>query len=48
MSTAADLDYYLNRKPTRDEVEEAAEWQDDNPDTGLAEWVNAMIGIGAL
>jgi hypothetical protein len=48
MSTAADLEYYLDRKPTSDEIAEAEEWQQDHPGIGLNEWVDAMIEIGAL
>jgi hypothetical protein len=43
-----DLTYYLDRKPTSDEVAEAEEWQQDHPGVNLSEWVDAMIEIGAL
>lgn len=45
---ANDLEYYLERKPTDDEIAEAEEWQQNHPGVGLAEWVDAMIEIGAL
>jgi hypothetical protein len=48
MSTAADLEYYLSRKPTADEVQEADDWLTENPGGNLDEWVSAMIEIGAL
>lgn len=48
MSIAADLEYYLNRKPTSEEVEEAEEWQEDHPGVNLSEYVEAMIEIGAF
>lgn len=48
MSIAADLEYYLDRKPTNDEVVEAEEWQQDHPGASLSEYVDAMIEIGAL
>lgn len=45
---AGNLEYYLDRKPTSDEVAEAEEWQRFNPGADLSEWVSAMIEIGAL
>lgn len=48
MNLAADLEYYLDRKPTAAEIEEAEEWQQDHPGVGLAEYVDAMREIGAL
>lgn len=48
MSTAANLEYHLDRKPTSDEVAEADEWVQDNPGADLSEWVSARIEIGAL
>jgi hypothetical protein len=48
VSTADDLAYYLDRKPTADEVQEADDWKQDNPGVNLAEYVDAMIEIGAL
>jgi hypothetical protein len=42
------LTYYLGRKPSDDEVAEAEEWQEDHPESDLAEFVEAMIEIGAL
>jgi len=47
-NTAQDLEYYLSRKPTSEEIAEADEWQQNNPGVGLSEWVDAMIEIGAL
>ena len=44
----SDLEYYLDRKPTAAEIEEAEEWQQDHPGVGLAEYVDAMKQIGAL
>lgn len=48
MNLAADLEYYLDRKPTAAEIEEAEEWQQDHLGSSLAEYVEAMIEIGAL
>lgn len=48
MNLEGDLEYYLDRKPTHEEIEEAEEWQQDHPGSGLAEYVEAMIEIGAL
>lgn len=44
----ADLEYYIGRKVTNQEYEEAMEWQDDHPGSDLAEYVDAMKQIGAL
>lgn len=48
MNLALDLEYYLERKPTGEEVSAAEEWQQDHPGVGLAEYVDAMIEIGAF
>ena len=48
MDIAKDLEYYLDRKPTNEEISEAEEWQTYNPGANLSEWVDAMIEIGAL
>lgn len=48
MSTKDDLTYYLDRTPTADEIAEADAWAQDHPGTGLNEYVEAMIEIGAL
>jgi len=48
MNLAADLEYYLDRKPTSEEIQEAEEWQMDHPGSNLSEYVDAMIEIGAL
>lgn len=45
---ANDLEYYLDRKPTADEIVEAGDWQLNHPGSNLNEWVDAMIEIGAL
>lgn len=42
------MEYYLGRKVTQAEVEEAEEWQEDHPESDLAEYVEQMIAIGAL
>lgn len=42
------LTYYLGRKPTKAEVAEAEEWQEDHPESDLAEYVEAMMEIGAF
>lgn len=42
------MEYYLGRKVTDAEMEEALEWQEDHPGTDLAEYVDAMVAIGAL
>lgn len=46
--TKEDLEYYVGRKVTNAEYEEAMEWQQENPGTDLAEYVSAMREIGAL
>lgn len=43
-----DLEYYVGRKVTNQEYEEAMEWQDDHPGVDLSEYVSAMREIGAL
>ena len=43
-----ELEYYLERTPTGDEIADAEEWQMDHPGTNLSEYVSAMIEIGAL
>lgn len=48
MNVAGDLEYYLDRKPTAEEVEDAEDWMQDNPGVGLAEYVDAMVEVGAL
>ncbi len=48
MSIADDLEYYLDRKPTCDEIADAEEWQTYNPGSSLAEYVDAMHEIGGL
>lgn len=48
MNIKGDLEYYLERKPTGPEIEEAEDWQTDNPGANLSEYVAAMIEIGAL
>lgn len=47
-NTANDLEYYLERKPTAEEIIEAEDWQQNHPGGSLSEWVDAMIEIGAL
>lgn len=48
MSMISELEYYLGRVPTEDEVLEAAEWAEENPDISLAEYVEAMMEAGLL
>lgn len=48
MATRDDLEYYLNRKPTDDEVLEAEDWMAENPGINLSEWVDAMVEAGLL
>jgi hypothetical protein len=48
MNTAEALEYYLDRKPTNEEIQEADDWLSENPGGNLSEWVEAMIQIGAL
>lgn len=48
MSTRNDLEYYLEREPTADEIQEADDWLTENPGGDLSEWVSAMREIGAL
>ena len=45
---SGDLEYYLGRKPSSQEIEEAADWQMDHPGVNLSEYVDAMLEIGAL
>ena len=42
------LEYYLGRKVTSDEVEEALEWMEYSESDDLAQWVEAMIQVGGL
>ena len=42
------MEYYLGRKVSEDEVEQALEWQEYNEGVDLAEYVDAMKQIGAL
>jgi hypothetical protein len=44
----SDLEYYVGRKVSEAEYEEAIEWQEDHPGADLSEYVDAMIEIGAL
>jgi hypothetical protein len=48
MSTAKDLEYYIDRKPTASEIAEADEWLTYNAGADLSEYVDAMRDIGAL
>lgn len=48
MATRSDLEYYLGRKPTDDEVLEATDWSAENPDISIAEYVEAMMEAGLL
>lgn len=48
MNIEKDLEYYLNRKPTSDEVAEAEEWAEYHPEVNLSEWVDAMLEAGLL
>lgn len=48
MSIEKDLEYYIGRKPTSDEVLEATDWAAENPDISLAEYVEAMMEAGLL
>lgn len=43
-----DLEYYVGRKVTNQEYEEALEWEEDHPGVNLSEYVEAMIEIGAF
>ena len=43
-----DLEYYVGRKVSNEEYEQAIEWQMDHPGSSLAEYVEAMREIGAL
>lgn len=48
MTIAADLEYYLGRKPTSEEAADAGDWMLDHPGVNLSEYVDAMLEIGAL
>jgi hypothetical protein len=48
MNTAGELEYYLGRKPTSEEVADAGDWMLDHPGVNLSEYVEAMLEIGAL
>jgi hypothetical protein len=48
VNIALDLEYYMDRTPTNEEILEADEWQQDHPGSSLAEYVEAMREIGAL
>lgn len=43
-----ELVYYLGYTPDHVAVLDAVEWQDENPHSSLAEYVEAMKEIGAL
>jgi hypothetical protein len=45
---ANELEYYIDRKPTAQEISDAEEWQTYNPGVNLDEYVSAVIEIGAL
>ena len=44
----SELEYYLGRVPTDDEVQEAVDWMTENPGINLAEYVDAMMEAGLL
>lgn len=48
MNIAGDLEYYLERKPTADEIAEAEAWTQDNPGANLWEWINDMVAAGLI
>jgi hypothetical protein len=48
INTREALEYYLDRKVTSEEIQEADDWMAENPGVNLDEWVSAMIEIGAL
>ena len=43
-----DLEYYIGRRPTSEEITDAEDWLLDHPGSNLSEWVDAMEEIGAL
>ena len=47
-NTKNNLEYYLEREVTADEIQEADDWIAENPGTNLDEYVSAMREIGAL
>ena len=46
--TVSDLTYYLGFMPDGDLVAEAMDWWENNPQSNLAEWVDAMKEAGLL
>ena len=48
VATRSDLEYYLGRTPTDDEVLEANDWRVENPGSSLAEYVEAMMEAGLM
>ena len=47
LKIASDLEYYLGRTPTDDEVLEATDWSAENPDISIAEYVATATKIVA-
>lgn len=42
MSLKQDLEYYLEREVSAEEVQEAEEWQNQNPGADISEYVSAI------
>jgi hypothetical protein len=41
----ADLAYYLEHEPTKDDIEAYREWRLENHDTATAEYVEAVLAL---
>ena len=48
LGVTSELEYYLGRVPTDDEVQEAMDWITENPGINLAEYIDAMMEAGLL
>lgn len=45
MSLRQDLEYYLERDVSSQEIQEAEEWQSHNPGADIAEWASAILDL---
>ena len=47
MSLKQDLEYYLEREVSAEDVQEAEEWQNRNPGADISEWASAIKELDA-
>ena len=45
MGLKQDLEYYFEREVSSEEVQEAEEWQNQNPGANISEWVSAILDL---